>query len=30
VDGPRHFLVGIGSGFALGVLFAVSAGWWPF
>lgn len=27
--GPQHFLVGLASGFALGILTAVSLGWWP-
>jgi hypothetical protein len=28
-DGPQHFLVGLGGGFMLGILTAVSLGWWP-
>jgi hypothetical protein len=27
--GPRHFLVGLLGGFALGLLTAASLGWWP-
>lgn len=28
-EGPRHFLVGLGLGFWLGICTAVSLGWWP-
>lgn len=28
-EGPKHFLVGLAGGFVIGILTAVSCGWWP-